>query len=203
MVKKISLLIFSTVIFLAGRSQLTGSFTVGGDIDKFYPVSFIDGNWANNMPTQLVVGRSSVHTNSDWRGSLQATFKFHVGYWGNGSEHITAEIYSYKTWPTIVPYDFIGGWVDVSGSSDNQRILIWFKGGGTAYFYNSNSVVSPAVYDGSQNALPYQQVNGPAYNYKTSKDLYVNQIGVSGKTAWLEKLYVYGDIKAKSKCHTD
>lgn len=62
--------------FMAGTAQT--SFIVGGDIDKFYPVVFADLNWNNSRPTELEIGRSDVHTDGDWRGSLISTFRFHT-----------------------------------------------------------------------------------------------------------------------------
>jgi hypothetical protein len=189
-------LLWLVVTGFNATAQQSGSFTIGGDIDKYYPVSFYDGNWENNKPTELFIGRSSVHTNSSWRGSLSATFSYHLTHWGHSSEYIHADIYSYNSY-TPTPYDFIGGWLDVSSSSNDLKMLIWLKGGGTTYFYSANATVTPQVYDGVLNPLPFQQTNGPAWGIKTTKDVYVNATGTNGKTAWYDKLWVNGDMLSK------
>lgn len=41
-------------------SQVTGTFTVQGDATKFYPVSFSDGGYDNNVATTVEIGRSKL-----------------------------------------------------------------------------------------------------------------------------------------------
>ncbi len=55
-------------------SQSSETITVGGDFDKFYPVSWTDGNWGG----ALNIGRSNVHDNSFWRRSVISEFAYHV-----------------------------------------------------------------------------------------------------------------------------
>lgn len=163
------LLFFSIQVF----AQTSGTFNVGGDIDKFYPVTFRDGGWHDNAPTNLILGRSSVHTNSQWRGSLMATFNFHVTSWGNGSHFIDADIK-----PIIVTGNsFVAGWQDITPNGYGQEIIIWLRGGGTTYPYKSNYPVNPVVYDGIQNALPFQVSNGGQLSYKLSVDVYAKTTG--------------------------
>lgn len=175
-------------------AQQSGSFTVGGDFDKFYPVAFYDGNWGSNKPTELFIGRSDVHTNSSWRGSLNATFTFHVTDWGHGSDFIQANIYSNTS---ALNFDFIGGWLDVSTTNSDKRMLVWLKGGNTTYYYSANTTVAPVIHDGVLNALPYQQTNGPTHSFKTVKDVYVNTNGYNGKSVYVNKLSVNGENNSK------
>src|SRR5688572_10849276 len=88
-------------------AQTSGSIHVGGDIDKFYPVTWVDGNWASGVPTELSISRVSVHDNSTWRGSLMSSFTYHVTAWGHGSSFIDAKIHH-----NIIP--FIAGWRDAT-----------------------------------------------------------------------------------------
>jgi len=158
-------------------SQVSGTITVNGDLDKFYPVSFSDGGNNSNAAVELQIGRSSVHRDSLWRGSVIAKFRFHTYNWGNASNFIDADIRQANiNNPTY--NKLIAGWTDVTGTNNDARILIWMRGN-TTYSYNSNYAVSPAVYDGVQNALPYQQTNGPTFTYKTVVDPYVNIAGMS------------------------
>lgn len=205
MKKKIFIIL---VIFISKLSYSQGpnSFVVNGDIDKFYPVTFYDGGWINSVSTNLTLGRSIVHTDSSWRGSLMATFNFHVTEWGNNSEFIDAIIK-----PSISTYGshttFIAGWKDASISNGERRIIIWLRGGGTTYYYQSNYPVNPIIYDGIQNALPYNEVNGPAHSFKTTIEEYATTTGTYqnrnayfaanvgiGTTAPDEKLTVKGKI---------
>jgi hypothetical protein len=165
--------VLTFLVFLFIVSKLSAqSFTVGGDLNTFYPVSFYDVGYDNNVATELTLGRSSVHVDADWRGSLIATFKYHVTFWGNGSQFIDADIKSYTG--NYAP--FIAGWQDVSPSSNDKFIIIWLRGGGTTYYYHCNYALPqpPAVFLGG-----YQQTNGPFFNPKTAIDDYVNNKGVS------------------------
>ena len=150
----------------------TGSFTVGGDFDKFYPVSIIDGGWSNNAASEIELGRSNVHEDSNWRGSLIAKFTYHMTNYGHGANFIDADI-KYGT------ATFIAGWVDGTYANGNDNMIVWLRGGGTTYHYKTNYVADIAVYDGVQHALPFQVTNGPAYTYKTTLDYYVNSSGMS------------------------
>jgi hypothetical protein len=169
-----SILISFVFLFLLSKlsAQLDGSFTVGGDVNSFYPVSFYDVGYDNNVATELAIGRSSVHVDAEWRGSLIAKFKYHLTFWGNGSQFIDADIKSFTG--NYAP--FIAGWQDVSGSSSDKFIIIWLRGGGTTYFFHCNYALPqpPAVFLGG-----YQQTNGPFYNSKTTPDDYVNNKGIS------------------------
>ncbi|WP_369014648.1 hypothetical protein [Flavobacterium anhuiense] len=174
--KKILLLAVAIFISSYCFAQVTGSFKVNGDIDKFYPVTFYDGGWANNVPTNLTLGRSYVHTDSSWRGSLMAEFSYHVTEWGNDSSFIKGDIVPSGSY--LGSYtNFIAGWRDASISNGERRIIIWLRGGSTTYFYQSNYQVNPVVYDGVQNALPYNEVNGPAHSFKTKVEEYATNTG--------------------------
>lgn len=201
--KKILLIVIILFFTKNCYGQSSGSFNVGGDIDKFYPVTFYDGGWQNNAPTNLVLARSSVHTNSDWRGSLMATFSFHVTAYGHGSNFIDANIK-----PSLGNVgNFIADWRDATPNGTCTCIIIWLRGGGTTYYYQANYPVNPSVYDGVQNALPYNEVNGPSHSFKTTIEecaittgTYQNRnayfaanVGI-GTTAPDEKLTVKGKI---------
>lgn len=159
-------------------AQVTGSITVGGDLDKFYPTVWQDGGWSSNLPSELEIGRSETHTNGSWRGAVIANFKYHANGWGNGANFIDADVMQAGNGYLGVNINFIGGWVDASTSSNSLSIIIWLRGGGTTYFYKSLFANSPKVYDGTANLLPLQ-TNNQSYNYKTAADYYVNSRGLS------------------------
>lgn len=170
------------------NAQSTGSVTVSGDFDKFYPTLWSDGGWNNNASSKLEIGRSNVHTDSDWRGALKATFHFRINQWGNGANFINTEIVQHHnamTDPdsdkvfTVSNVDFIAGWKDGSVANSTASIIIWLRGGGTTYYFKSEYPTTTLVFDGVANPLPYQEVNGPSHTYKTSKDAYVNSYGSS------------------------
>jgi|GEM_PF-530442 len=168
-----------TLLLSAGSlwAQITDTLDLKGDLDKFYPVSFHDGGNVSNVATVLEIGRSSVHLDGQWSGSLIAKFRFHTYNWGNGSDFIDADIrQEFVNNPNN--NNFIAGWTDASGTNSDGRILIWLRGN-TTYYYKANYAVSPAIYDGVHNTLPYQQAGGPTFTYKTAVDAYVNRNGMS------------------------
>lgn len=173
--KKLILIACLCLVFVAGFSQsiTTQAFTVGGDFDKFHPVIFSDGGWSHGA-TELEISRSSVHTNSTWRGSLISKFRFHTTRWGHGSNFIDADIRS-KTRP------FIADWKDATGLNNSLDFIIWMRGGTTTYYFRSSNTDMPVprVYDGIHNPLPFQQVNGVAHSYKTDFNSCVNQNGLT------------------------
>jgi hypothetical protein len=175
--KKTSSLLFLLLIFAFcqhAKAAYSGSFTVNGDLEKFYPVLFEDKSWYNNRATSLEIGRSNVHLNASWRGSIIANFKYHVTNWGNGSSFIDANIRQIS--PNSGP--MIAGWIDpTSGNNNINCIIIWLKGGGTTYNYTTDESLFVAVYDNVSNNLPFQELNGPAHTFKTAPDVYVNSLG--------------------------
>ncbi|MET3020941.1 tail fiber protein [Flavobacterium hydatis] len=179
---KYSFVILLMLFLTKNYSQISGSFVVKGDIDKFYPVTFIDGGWDNNVPTNLILGRSNTHNDSSWRGALMASFKYHISNYGNGANFIDTNI-------TATSY-FIGGWSDATTHGTCHCIIIWLKGGNTTYFYQSNYAINQVVYDGVQNPLPYNEVNGPVHTFKTIPDNYVG-VNAALNTG---NLYVMGNL---------
>lgn len=171
----LTLACFLFTIFSAA-AQESGTFTVGGDLDKYYPVTFLDGARFTLRATELEIGRE-IHTDGSWRGSLISKFSYHLSGWGGGSQFVDANIKQLTTNNIVTP-TFIGGWRDASAGGNLTRLIIWLRGN-TTYYYHSNSSVTPLIYDGVQNALPLQEPGGPAHSYKTAVDSYVNQQGVT------------------------
>lgn len=181
---------FITVILLVilqvGNAEVTGSFNVKGNVNTYYPVTFVDNGWSSNIATELKLGRSDVHVdqatitaNGGWVGSFTAQFKFHTTNWGNGSPFINAEIFQGLWGITPVITNFIGGWQDISVGNGEKKIVIWLRGGSVTYFYTANLAVTPTVYDGVANALPYSITNGGSVTSKTTPDANVVQNGLS------------------------
>ncbi|WP_217607282.1 hypothetical protein [Chitinophaga sp. GbtcB8] len=157
-------------------AQTSGTITVGGDITKWYPVSFSDSTgWSKNFATELEIGRSEYHRDGSAKGSMIARFRYHTSNWGNGSNFMDVDL---RQAPGAY-YVFIAGWRDAAVSNSTRRFLVWLRGGTTTYSYQSNYAVNPLVYDDVQNALPYQEPNGPSHSYKTTIDPYVNSYGMT------------------------
>jgi hypothetical protein len=176
--KKILIACITILLSFPTLAQVTGSITVGGDFDKFYPTVWYDGGWQSNQASELELGRANTHYNSTFRGALMSHFKYHATAWGNGASFIDADInQTLNSAGSTVP--FIAGFDDASRSNGDFNIVIWLRGGGTTYYYNSKFICNPAVYDGVANALPFQETNGPAHTYKTTVDSYVNSNGLS------------------------
>lgn len=177
--KFLLILCFTFLAIVKSNAQNSTPFVVGGDIDKFYPVIFTDANWMNNRPTQLEIGRSSIHQDEGWRGSLISRFLFHTTTWGNGARFTDADIKQTNNGNNNIP--FIAGYKDATINNGSFDFIVWLKGGGTTYYFTSNVTQNPRIYDGVQNALPYQEINGPAHTFKTSIDTYVNSSGKSNE----------------------
>lgn len=81
-ITRILLLLLSAFCFSDNVfSQITDTFTVQGDATKFYPVSFYNGGYDNNVATTVEIGRSIIHeapSNTDWWGSITAKIRFHT-----------------------------------------------------------------------------------------------------------------------------
>ncbi|HEX8575333.1 MAG TPA: hypothetical protein VF677_03485 [Flavobacterium sp.] len=180
--KKILFLLFTVIsLFSNSYAQISGSLVVQGDSDKYYPVTFYDGGWYHNVPTTLTLGRSSVHMDGNWKGSLMANFRYHTTIWGNASHFIEADIVALPS-PNAQITSFIAGWRDATISNGSYSIIIWLRGGGITYYTQSNYAVNPVVYDGVQNPLPYNEENGPSHSYKTTPDSYVTFKGTLNAT---------------------
>lgn len=165
MKKNILSFLFVIVFAYSSFCQTATTFYVGGDLDKYYPVSFNEPGFYSSRQTTIDIGRSNTHTDGEWRGSLISQFNYHVTNYGHGSKFIDAEIRSST--------HFIAGWKDATGFNASNLIIIWFKGGGTTYYLNSAFNITPTVYDNVQHALPFQEENGPACSFKTQLDEYV------------------------------
>jgi len=154
-------------------AQTSTSIFISGDNDKFYPVLFSDVNWFNNRATEISIGRSNVHLDSDWRGAIIGHFRYHTNNYGHRAEFIDGTVYS------TTGITFIAGWDDGTLRNGAQQIVIWLRGGGTTYHIHSLSTVSVVVHDGVQNAVPYTEGGGLVRTYKTEVDNYVNNNGLS------------------------
>ena len=152
-----------------------GSFTVTGDQNTYYPVAFSDNGWNYNEVTILEIGRSSVHADSQWNGSVMATFKFHVTRWGHGSNFVDADI---KQNQPSAKY-FIGGWQDITGTSNGLYLIIWLRGAAT-YNYHSNYPQTPLFTNSSLT------IEGVSYPSKAQTESYVNPSGISlARNIWV------------------
>ena len=160
------------------RAQVTGSFVVKGDINNYYPVTFVDGGWSQNIASELEIGRSNVHLDGSWRGSLISKFRYHITNWGNVANFIDADVKNGVTAQAVIK-NFIGGWADATSFNSDFKIVIWLRGGSTTYYYKANVTVSPVVYDGVTNPLPYVATGGTSYTLKTTADAYVNPRGLT------------------------
>jgi hypothetical protein len=140
---------------------LTENFTVGGDVNTFYPIVFQDLAWSDG-PMELEIVRSNVHTDAQWRGALQAKFRSHATSWGHGADFINAEIY-YSQQQFIARYEY---------NYQSSHFIVWLRGGCT-YIYRTNNTT--VVTDYSTSSKSY---NGNTYNSQTTIESYVNAWGM-------------------------
>lgn len=193
-------------------AQVSSEIFVGGDGDKFYPVTLTDPGWDAHVPTKVTIGRSHVHWNMEWIGTIMAEISYHTNNYGHLSQFIDVQLYntSYQS--------MIAGWLDVTDWSADQKIMVWLKGGGLTYSIKSPQNVVAKVYDGVQHELPYQQPGGVERTFMTAVSPHVNRSGLNvsgtaffmgggtnfingnlgiGTTTPGERLAVNGNIRAK------
>ena len=164
-----------TVSLRSTATSNSGSFTIAGDQNTYYPVAFSDNGWNSNEVTVLELGRSSAHGDSQWNGSVMATFKFHVTRWGHGSNFVDADI---KQNQPSAKY-FIGGWQDITGTSNGLYLIIWLRGAAT-YNYHSNYPQTPLFTNSSLT------IEGVSYPSKAQTESYVNPSGISlARNIWV------------------
>jgi hypothetical protein len=162
MKKILSIISIAFCFVVNAHAQTATTFVVQGDLDKFYPITFTDPNWANDKATVIEIGRSEINADATVRGSMISKFTYHTNRWGNGSNFITADLYEST--------NFVAGWKDATANNSNALIIIWLKGGTTTYKLTSVATVALTVYDGVANTLPYAETNGPSHGYKTALD---------------------------------
>ena len=179
MIRNTKVLLICLLMFCHAQlvhAQVMDTLKLQGDLDKFYPVTFHDGGFAKDDATELEIGRSATHLDSSWRGALIAKFRYHTYNWGNAAHFIDADIRQGNA--VNQPNKFIAGWHDATSANSSGRIIIWLRGK-TTYYCKSNYTVSPVIYDGVKNLLPFQEVGGPAHTYKTAVGATVNLSGMS------------------------
>lgn len=154
---------------LKGQSAYTIS--VGGTVDKYYPVVFNDLGWNDNIATEVQIGRSDINNGGSWWGSIIATFKFHCTAWGHGSNFVDADIHQKFT--TAANYAFVGGWEDPTSGYGGHEMIIWLRGN-TTYYCHSNYADNPVVY-----LSGYTDANSILHPVKTKAEDYVNTQGLT------------------------
>ncbi|WP_212003291.1 hypothetical protein [Chitinophaga sp. HK235] len=151
------------------QAQSSFGFVVGGDLDKFYPVTFSDPNfWGPDRATEFEIGRQ-IHDDSQWRGSLIARFRYHINGWGAGAHFIDVDMN--QGYNGINDNKFIAGWEDVTYTNNAGCIVVWLRGGNTSYQFKSDATVTVTKYD-SPDLLPYKPDNHTPITYKTAVEDY-------------------------------
>ncbi len=170
------LLLVTFLSFIVGlvQAQHRGKIHVNGDLDRFYPVVFKDGNWGNHVPTVLQIGRSDTHENELWRGSVIAKFTFHSIAYGHGSNLVEVDVYQFR-WPNEY-YPLIAAYKDATIESGDFDFVLWLRGN-TSYTYNCDMAQAPRVYDNVQHQLPYIEPGNRVHNYRTTIDPTLNSRG--------------------------
>ncbi|RBL91732.1 hypothetical protein [Chitinophaga flava] len=162
-------ILLSFIVPHYSQAQSDFSFVVGGDLDKFYPVTFSDPNfWGPNRATEFEIGRQ-VHDDSQWRGSLIVRFRYHINGWGSGAQFIDVDMN--QGYNGINDNKFIAGWEDVTYANNANCIVVWLRGGNTSYHFHSAATVAVTKYD-TPELLPYKPDNHAPITYKTTLDDY-------------------------------
>lgn len=169
--KRLVILLISLYFSQTLLAQSSYTITVGGTVDKYYPVVFNDLGWYDNIPTVVQIGRSNINDGSPWWGSIIATFKFHCTAWGHGSNFVDADIH--QTFTTQANYALVGGWEDPTYINGYHEMIIWLRGN-TTYYCHSNYADAPAVY-----LSGYTDHNSNLHPVKAKPEDYVNTQGLT------------------------
>jgi hypothetical protein len=139
---------FTTTSF----NQNKQSFKVGGLDTSFYPVIFTDNNWTGG-PYQLEISRASVHTDSNWKGSMMFILQGHSSSWGSMSNFLN---YLYKGANYGGENDMFVARAMNWGFSPS--IVIWLRGGLTYNWRGTNGIT---LLDGNFTGEQKIHPNGP------------------------------------------
>ena len=112
------------------------SFTVGGDLDKFYPALFSVGN-GHHGSSDLEIAQSNVHQNGSGHGAFYARFGLNITGWGHIPQMMTLREYS-KTGQT-----YISKIADTDHATG--EIGIWLRGSTTYYYRCSDGAIFNSV----------------------------------------------------------
>ena len=131
------------------------SFTVGGDLDKFYPALFTVTATGYHSAEEIEIAQDNVHQNGSSHGAFWAKFGVNITGWGHIPQVLTLREYS-KSGNT---------YISKMGNVDHatSRVGIWLRGS-TTYFYRSNS---GAILSGV-----FCTDNQPYKSYDNSNDAY-------------------------------
>lgn len=132
--------------YVAGRMDVAGDlsaatvdallwsneFTVGGSINTFYPIIFVDNDWGAGA-ADLEITRGDAHRDAPSLGSMIARFRFHNPRLGHGSNF--AELYQYE-YSGSQSQGFIA---DYTANAYSNEFIVWLRGGNVTYRYRSRA----------------------------------------------------------------
>ena len=136
------------------RQYTWRSFSVAGDLDKFYPVLFSVGN-GHHASSDLEIAQSNVHQNGSGHGAFYARFGLNITGWGHIPQMLTLREYS-KTGQT-----YISKIADTDHATG--QIGIWLRGSTTYYYRCSDGAIFDSV---------RCENNQPFKSYDNANDVY-------------------------------
>jgi hypothetical protein len=116
------------------------TFTLGGRLDRYYPVIFEDLAWERGE-LRFEVFRANTHVDSSWRGSLMATIVCHSDRYGHGSGHWQIEARQWSSGPSH--NHFLGGFANDA----YQPLHVLWLSGATTYSWRAEhpARIAPAT----------------------------------------------------------
>jgi hypothetical protein len=116
-----------------------GSFTIGGQLNRYYPVIFRDDDWSHG-PMHLNLWRHYTHTDEKWRGTLQLDLRCHSPNWGHGSDFFELRARQNKARGSGFTRKGVGHFRRFVGGFENHAqqpaAVLWLAGHNT-YFWRS------------------------------------------------------------------
>ena len=138
------------------------TFTVGGDLDKFYPALFTVTSTGYYSAEELEISQSNVHRNGSGHGAFWAKFGINITGWGHIPQVLTLREYS-KSGNT---------YISRMASTDHatSRVGIWLRGSTTYAYRSNNGAILSGVF--CTDHQPYKSYNNSndAYDVTITHD---------------------------------
>jgi len=141
--------------------QYGTAFTVGGNVNTFYPVAILtSSSWGTTNTYKFTISRSNVHENGTNYGSLTFQVWGHNSLWGNGSDFLNYS-YTQSFWTTYTRFV-----ADCFQDGTTTYVMIWLRGGLTYYFSGEGCSLTFRNSEGTSYTVPAG--NSATYNTKAS-----------------------------------
>jgi hypothetical protein len=168
-------------IYIAGNTvPLAQQFKVGGVDTRFYPVVFdVSSSWDERGNYKIYIQRSSIHLDSQSKGSLNLQIDGHNDNWGNGAQYLNYQFSQSRL-------RFIG---NIQEDPNSRRIVVTLRGNTTYRWVAEGGVLENANTTGTaltlttltaNNTYNILDVINTAFDRDSSSSTSINDIRFAG-----------------------